>query len=219
METPQGPTPESTGSPAPEPEVPAPRPEAPAPLPGAATPPPPPVMAPPAAVAPPPPAAPPPASQWEAPEYVPGPAPGYAFGGFGERLIAYIIDIIITGLAVTLVVVVGGIVLGAGAASNSGFLAGTGLVILVFALVVIPLAYFPYFWARDGQTPGMRMLGLMVVRDVDGGPISGGQAILRLIGYWVSGAVLYLGYIWIFIDKRRRGWHDLIAGTVVVKRL
>ena len=41
--------------------------------------------------------------------------------------------------------------------------------------------------------------------------------ILRMIGYWVSGAVFYLGYIWIFIDKRKRGWHDLIAGTVVVK--
>ena len=29
--------------------------------------------------------------------------------------------------------------------------------------------------------------------------------------------VFYLGYIWIFIDKRKRGWFDLIAGTVVVK--
>ena len=58
----------------------------------------------------------------------------------------------------------------------------------------------------------MKMFDLMVVRDIDGGPISGGQAILRLVGYWVSGFVLYLGYIWVFVDKRRRGWHDLIAG-------
>ena len=82
----------------------------------------------------------------------------------------------------------------------------------------MPLAYFPWFWARDGATPGMRMFGLHVVRDRDGGPISGGQAILRLIGYWVDGLVFYLGYIWILIDKRKRGWHDLIAGTVVVKK-
>lgn len=33
-------------------------------------------------------------------------------------------------------------------------------------------------------------------------------------GHRASGGI---GYIWIFIDKRRRGWHDLIAGTVVVK--
>jgi hypothetical protein len=54
------------------------------------------------------------------------------------------------------------------------------------------------------------------LRDADGGPITSGQAILRLFGYWVSGFVFYLGYIWIFIDKRRRGWMDLIAGTIVI---
>ena len=43
-----------------------------------------------------------------------------------------------------------------------------------------------------------------------------GAAILRLIGYWISGAVFYLGYIWIFVDKRKRGWMDLIAGTIVI---
>ena len=63
----------------------------------------------------------------------------------------------------------------------------------------------------------MKMMGIRVVRDRDGGPITSGQAILRLIGYWVSGLVFCLGYLWILIDKRRRGWHDLIAGTVVVE--
>ncbi len=56
-----------------------------------------------------------------------------------------------------------------------------------------------------------------MVRDREGGPLSWATAILRMIGYWVSGAVFYLGYIWIFIDNWKRGWHDLIAGTVVVK--
>jgi uncharacterized RDD family membrane protein YckC len=140
------------------------------------------------------------------------------FGGAGERLVAYIVDILIVGIVVTLIAVIGGAILAGGAVSDSGFLAGTGAVILVFAVVVVPLAYFPWFWARNGATPGMRMFGLQVVRDRDGGPISGGQAILRLFGYWVDGLVFYLGYIWILIDKRKRGWHDLIAGTVVVKK-
>ena len=90
--------------------------------------------------------------------------------------------------------------------------------LLVIAIFVVTIGYFPFFWARGGATPGMKMFGLFVVRDVDGGPISGGQAVLRLVGYWVSGLVFYLGYIWVFVDKRRRGWHDLIAGTVVVQR-
>ena len=64
----------------------------------------------------------------------------------------------------------------------------------------------------------MRPFGLRVVRDSDGGPIGWGTALLRLVGLIIAGAVFYLGYIWIFIDKRRRGWQDLIAGTIVVKQ-
>ena len=40
---------------------------------------------------------------------------------------------------------------------------------------------------------------------------------MRLIGFYISGAIFYLGFIWILIDKRRRGWADLIAGTCVVE--
>ena len=64
----------------------------------------------------------------------------------------------------------------------------------------------------------MRPFNLRVVRDSDGGSIGWGTAFLRLIGLWVAGVVFYIGYIWIFIDKRRRGWQDLIAGTVMIKQ-
>ncbi len=150
----------------------------------------------------------PPAVGWTAPEPTPGPAPGVEFADPGPRLIGYIIDILINaGIVIALVVV--GVVLAAVLPI---------LAILPFlGVVIIPFIYFPYFWAKDGQTPGMKQMGIKVVRDVDGGPLSAGQAILRLIGYWISGFVFYLGYIWILIDKRRRGWFDLIAGTVVVK--
>jgi uncharacterized RDD family membrane protein YckC len=88
---------------------------------------------------------------------------------------------------------------------------------IVLSVLVVEFAYFPYFWSKRGQTPGMKIMGIKVVRDVDGGPITMGSAILRLIGYWISAAVFYIGFIWIFIDKRQRGWFDLIAGTVVIK--
>jgi uncharacterized RDD family membrane protein YckC len=63
----------------------------------------------------------------------------------------------------------------------------------------------------------MRLFGIRVVHDSDGTAIGWGTAVLRLLGYWVSGFFFSLGYIWMFFDSRRRGWHDLIAGTVVVK--
>jgi len=148
------------------------------------------------------------ATSWTAPEPTPGPAPGVEFAEPGARLIAYIIDVlIIAGVSIVL-----------------GLIGTVFLVILPIigvliwlGAVVFGLVYFPYFWAKDGQTIGNRQMRIRVVRDVDGGPVSMGSAILRLIGYWVSGAVFYIGFIWIFVDKRRRGWMDLIASTVVVK--
>jgi len=147
-------------------------------------------------------------STWEAPEPLAGPAPGVAFADHGERLVAYIIDVVITFAIIIVLAIVGGLL-----AATVPLLS----IIPFLAIIVIPLVYFPYYWAKTGQTPGMKQQGIRVVRDRDGGPITTGTAILRLIGYWVSGLVFYIGYIWIFIDKRRRGWHDLIAGTVVVK--
>jgi uncharacterized RDD family membrane protein YckC len=167
--------------------------------------------APPPVAASPPPATPAPTS-WTAPEPTPGPAPGVEFADPGARLVGYIIDIAIN-VAIVVVLSIVGVILAATLPV---------LAILPFlAVIIIPLIYFPFFWSREGpsngQTPGMKQMGIRVVRDEDGGPITVGPAVLRLIGYWISGLVFYIGYIWIFVDKRRRGWFDLIAGTVVVK--
>jgi len=151
-----------------------------------------------------------PPSAWARPLEPEGPAPGVAYGGAGERLLAYILDGLIVFVA-NIVLALAGVVL-------LIFVLPVGLLAFV-AIFVIDIAYFPWFWKTRGQTPGMRQFQLYVVRDRDGGPITTGQAVLRLIGYWVDGLVFYLGYIWILIDSRKRGWHDLIAGTVVIKRL
>lgn len=148
-------------------------------------------------------------SGWQPPEPEMGPAPGMAFAGPGGRLVAYIVDIIVITVAVIVVAILGGLL--------TVVAPVIGIFSLILGILIVPLIYFPYYWSSSGQTPGMKMMGIRVVRDRDGGPVTGGQAVLRLIGYWVSGAVFYLGYIWIFIDKRKRGWHDLIAGTVVVE--
>ena len=144
---------------------------------------------------------------WQAPEPDTGPAPGMTFASPGSRLVAYILDIVIQFLAVVLLGVLA-IVL-----SALFFLLG---VIPALAIIVVSVGYFPFFWARDGQTPGMNAMKIKVVRDADGGPITPGSAILRVIGLWIGIAVFYIGVIWIFVDKRKRGWQDLIGGTVVV---
>lgn len=155
-----------------------------------------------------------PAVTWEPPQQEAGPGPGLQFGGYGSRLVAYLLD----GVILTVVLFVLGFVATLPAAASGSGGANAISSIAVVIVLVLTFAYFPFFWMRSGQTPGMRPFNLYVVRDRDGGSVSGGQAILRLIGMWVAALPLYLGFIWIFIDSRRRGWHDLIAGTVVVER-
>ncbi|MEO8437464.1 MAG: RDD family protein [Chloroflexota bacterium] len=168
-------------------------------------------------------ASPPPTVSWQSPEPEVGPAPGVAFAPHGERLIAYILDSVIVSVTVIVLVVVGSLALYSGStvvdgqvtSVNSGAGAAFGLAALI--ATILGLLYYPFFWARGGQTPGMRPFGLRVVRDADGSRIGWGAALLRVLGMWVAALVFYIGFIWVFIDKRRRGWHDLIAGTVVIK--
>ena len=170
----------------------------------------------------PPPAAPPPVVAWQAPPEPTGPAPGIEFAGYGARLVAYIVDIILLTIVCGVLVVSALFVL-VGASTIEGNVISTGPgVWFVFALLsllslAIGILYFPWFWARGGSTPGMNLFRIRVVRDVDGSRIGWGAAILRFIGFYVSVLVFYIGFIWIFFDKRRRGWPDLIAGTVVIK--
>ena len=176
-----------------------------------------PAAAPIAAAAPPPPAA-PPAPAWQAPLAEPGPFPGLKFPDHGKRLGSYILDVIFVGLITVGVSIAMVVLIGVFVAMGLDWLAVLSGITLFIAVFAVSLVYWPYFWVKSGQTPGMKIAGgLRVVMDKDGGPVTLGPAVLRLIGYWIDGLVFYLGFIWILIDGRRRGWHDLIAGTVVVQ--
>ena len=142
--------------------------------------------------------------------------PGVQFAPHVGRLIAYIVDSFIVGIVVTVVALILTPLLIAGADSeNTGALAAT-VFLYTFVVLLVSVSYFPFFWARSGQTPGMKIFRLRVVRDADGGKINGATAVIRLFGLWISFIVFYLGIIWILVDKRRRGWQDLLAGTVVI---
>ncbi|MGH2407171.1 MAG: RDD family protein [Candidatus Limnocylindrales bacterium] len=159
-----------------------------------------------------------PTTAWRPPEEIEGPAPGVRYADHGARLLSYLLDLLIAGIGTVVIVIVFGLIAGAAAVTGQGLLAGLAFGLLFVALIGVSVAYFPYFWTHGGQTPGMRPFGLKVVMDRDGGPVTIGPAILRLIGFWIDGFVFYLGFVWVLIDKRRRGWHDLIAGTVVIQR-
>ena len=170
-----------------------------------------------AAVAPPPSAPPTAPPAWQPPAVPAGPFPGVRFADHGPRLISFILDHLII-LGISLVILAAFlIVAGIFAAIGVDFLAATSVIAAILGFFVVYFVYFPYFWTKDGQTLGMRPFKLRVVMDKDGGKVTMGPAILRLVGYWIDQIIFYLGYIWVLIDNRRRGWHDLIAGTVVIQ--
>lgn len=82
---------------------------------------------------------------------------------------------------------------------------------------VLPFVATIYFWQRFLGTPGKMATKLTIVDAETGEKMDTTQAVLRYFAYIVSALPLGLGFIWIGVDKRKQGWHDKLAGTVVLK--
>lgn len=92
----------------------------------------------------------------------------------------------------------------------------TFVFIYLLMTVFISMFYFTYFHGAAGQTPGKMIFGLKVVQST-GEQMTFGLAFLRWVGYIISAIVFYLGFVWIAFDSKKRGWHDKVAGTVVIR--
>ena len=82
---------------------------------------------------------------------------------------------------------------------------------------IFPAVAIIIFWLTRQATPGKMAIGAIVVDASTLGKLSIGQAILRYLGYYVSMIPLMLGLIWVGFDAKKQGWHDKIAGTLVIK--
>ena len=121
-------------------------------------------------------------------------------GGFWIRFAAYLVDVFFVGAVSYLPLVL----------FNIRWLTALG-----FALTI---AYYLYFWsaAGGGQTLGMRIFGLRVVK-TDGGELGLGGAALRYVGFILASIPALLGLIWVAFDREKQGWHDKIAKTYVIR--
>jgi uncharacterized RDD family membrane protein YckC len=91
-----------------------------------------------------------------------------------------------------------------------------GLLFLLLLYVGVPAAYYLYFWTTSGRTPGKRILGLRVLQ-IDGSQVNLRTGTLRVVGFFISGLVFGLGFIWAAFDSKRQGWHDKFADTQVIQ--
>jgi uncharacterized RDD family membrane protein YckC len=67
-------------------------------------------------------------------------------------------------------------------------------------------------------TPGKMLFSLQIVKADTGAALTLKESVIRYFGYYLAAIPLFIGFFWVAFDKRKQGWHDKIAGTVVVRR-
>ena len=84
----------------------------------------------------------------------------------------------------------------------------------LMALTAI-IAFFSYFWLKNGQTLSMQAWRIKLVNS-SGGPIRFYQTIIRALAAVLSIACLGLGYWWCLFDAKGKTWHDHLSRTELV---
>lgn len=99
-------------------------------------------------------------------------------------------------------------------ADITGFIAGPADVLISWVLPAIAVIMF---WVLRQATPGKMLLSLRIQDATTGAGLTWGQSVGRYLGYFLATLPLGLGLIWVGFDKKKQGWHDKLAHTVVVK--
>ncbi len=137
------------------------------------------------------------------------------YAGFGARFAAAFLD----GL------IVAGINFGVGFAIGFGYVVVSGNRDTGAAQVVATLIGYVLAWLYEAiqessaaqATIGKRALGI-VVTDMSGQRISFGRATGRHFGKYISAIILLIGYIMAAFTEKKQALHDIMAGTLVVKK-
>jgi len=156
--------------------------------------------------------------------YVPTAAIGYA--GFWLRVVALLIDSIIVNvvLGIPIFLLMGGAGILNGIRSGNPPEDYLGQFFAVFALLeaacfVAVWLYNALFESSSWQaTPGKRALGLYVT-DLAGQRVSFARASGRFFAKMISGLTLMIGYLMAGFTERKQALHDMIAGTLVLRKL
>ncbi len=137
------------------------------------------------------------------------------FAGFGPRLLAMVVDIVlITIMLIPLLFIL------------------VSLDLQINEIIAYP-AYFIFLTVKKGQTFGKMLVGLKVVSYTGERPrlrqvvirelyrfglllLAPVLAVIPLIA-WLIIAVLIMGHVSVAFDPLKRGWHDRLSGTLVVR--
>jgi uncharacterized RDD family membrane protein YckC len=138
--------------------------------------------------------------------------------GIWLRGLALAVDfVVLLGLQLAMVAL-GSVLLGPGPSEALTALGSDPISLGVVAglFLVLLLSYLTVFARFGGQTVGKMLLGLRVVR-LDGHSLGTWQALRRLAGMLLAALPGLAGFLWVAFDLERRGWHDRVGGTLVVR--
>lgn len=134
------------------------------------------------------------------------------YAGFWSRVGATVIDVLLI-MAITSPLLT--VIYGPEYWVSSDFVAGLADFLLSW---VFPTVAVIVFWQKCQATPGKMAISAKIVDAQSGEKPSLGRLIWRYFAYFVAVAPLMVGIIWVAFDPKKQGWHDKLAGTVVVRR-
>ncbi len=153
--------------------------------------------------------------------------PWGAYAGWWSRVGATILDSLI-GFAVAVIPIAAGAILAFKDAETdpitdeiSGGVDPLGIGIMVLGYILI---FAFQIWnavfrqGRKGQTLGKQIVGIQVVKADTGQFLGAGTAFLRWLLSAILGGLCFLDYLWPLWDSKKQTWHDMIVGSVVIKK-
>jgi len=81
---------------------------------------------------------------------------------------------------------------------------------------VLPFIVTILFWFYKSATPGKLFLHMKIVDAKSGKKMNIKQSLIRYFAYLPSILIFMLGILWVAYDRKKQGWHDKIASTVVL---
>ena len=136
----------------------------------------------------------------------------YEYAGFWIRVGASLIDLVLMSM-ITLPLTL--MIYGSDAVWNSeAMILGPADFLINYSL---PFFATVIFWMYKSATPGKMVLHLKVLDEETGNKLTIGQSIGRYFAYIPATLIFMIGIFWVAWDKKKQGWHDKLAKTVVVK--
>jgi uncharacterized RDD family membrane protein YckC len=139
---------------------------------------------------------------------------GVVYVGLATRVFSFVIDAVIINVVAIFVEVGAALILSLlhlPSEVKTALFAVAGA-----AYILWTIGYFVAFWAGTGQTPGARVLQIRVVTSA-GAKVKPRQAALRCLGVFLAALPLFAGFVPILYDRKRRGFQDRLAHTLVIE--